>query len=286
MHTVLTIAYMLSGLLHQAPPTVAGGWSQAACDQAVLSEADDECSSVAGWLLHKDTFHTSTNLSVWRKGSIQAHLDMGYQTTLGPNVEWYALSKQPESWAVLVPYRWEDPEDVQSKPHNGVLVMRLAPTGVCGVGIEKTIDAARRVVATKGPKFRCPAKRCDYELGPCPSAKIGRFLQRWPSSVASPPKSQAQILNERGLAARRAGQHLRAAKAYQEALELDPLHVWARYNLACELAVLGEYDSALAQLEALARLTSQEARDALRAARKDTDFSKIRDNPRFLRVTR
>ncbi len=287
MLSILDLALLLSGVVAQASPapTVAGGWSLQACDPGHLSESDDECSSVGGWTLHKDKFGASTNLSVLREGRVQLTINMGYQTTLSPTIEWFALHGETNSWAVLLPYAWED-EDPSIRPHKGVLMVRLSPSGTCGVGVVSTILEARNAVATKVRRFKCPQKKCDYQMEACPGSQVGRFDQRWPqASVEKPPPSKAQLLNEQGLAARKAGQHLRAAKAYKEALQLDASHVWARYNLACELAVLGEHDAALLNLEVLTTLNDPEARQALRAAREDADFKKLRSNPKFVRLT-
>lgn len=108
-----------------------------------------------------------------------------------------------------------------------------------------------------------------------------------PVAPAAVPRNPAESnrLNEAGLNARKAGDHARAMQLYQEALKFNPDSVWARYNLACELALAGRSKEAFAELTALYKLDTPESRKALAAARKDSDFDSIRDSGQFFRLT-
>jgi len=96
---------------------------------------------------------------------------------------------------------------------------------------------------------------------------------------------EAARLNEDGLARRKAGDNAGAMRYYEQALAADPDHVWSRYNLACELALAGRGKEALAGRSKLHKLGTGDARRALQAARKDSDFRSIKDNGQFFRLT-
>ncbi len=108
-----------------------------------------------------------------------------------------------------------------------------------------------------------------------------------PVKVAPKPKNPAEAtrLNEAGLKARKAGDHEKALAFYAEALGHNPDNVWARYNYACELALLGRGREALVELTTLYKMDTADARKALAAARKDSDFASIRDSGQFFRLT-
>jgi tetratricopeptide (TPR) repeat protein len=96
---------------------------------------------------------------------------------------------------------------------------------------------------------------------------------------------EATRLNEDGLAARKRGDHAAAMQLYKEALAQDQNHVWARYNYACELALAGQTKDALNELTFLHKLGTSDAKRALGAARKDSDFASIKDSGQFFRLT-
>jgi tetratricopeptide (TPR) repeat protein len=96
---------------------------------------------------------------------------------------------------------------------------------------------------------------------------------------------EATRLNEDGLAARKRGNHEGAIAFYEKALKADPNHVWARYNYACELALAKRSKEALTELTTLYKLGTNDAKKALAAARKDSDFASIKDTGQFFRLT-
>lgn len=117
-----------------------------------------------------------------------------------------------------------------------------------------------------------------------PDAQVAAVPVAPPVEVPRNP-AEANRLNEAGLNARKAGDHGRAMQLYQEALKFNPDSVWARYNLACELALAGRSKEAFAELTTLYKLGTPESRKALAAARKDSDFDSIRDSGQFFRLT-
>ncbi len=96
---------------------------------------------------------------------------------------------------------------------------------------------------------------------------------------------EATRLNEDGLAARKRGDHAAAMQLYKEALAQDQNHVWARYNYACELALAGRDKDAIGELTFLYKLGTADAKRALSAARKDSDFASIKNLGQFFRLT-
>jgi hypothetical protein len=93
----------------------------------------------------------------------------------------------------------------------------------------------------------------------------------------------ARAKNREGLSLRQAGDHGGALTAYEAALALSPRFVPARYNRACELALL-EGDArgrALDELETLLRMDTADARLFVSRARFDPDFDAVRGDPRF-----
>ena len=103
-------------------------------------------------------------------------------------------------------------------------------------------------------------------------------------AVTIDPKESTR-LNDQGLAARKAGDHKAALAAYEKAVQTNPDNVWARYNYACELALAGKKKEALAELTVLYKAGTSDAKRALAAARKDSDFASIRDMGQFFRLT-
>jgi len=107
-----------------------------------------------------------------------------------------------------------------------------------------------------------------------------------PRTASDAPTSiRRRVSNAAGASAAPAGDHSGALKAYEQAVAADPNHVWARYNYACELALAGRGKEALAELTKLYKLGTADAKRALGAARKDSDFRSIKDTGQFFRLT-
>lgn len=94
-------------------------------------------------------------------------------------------------------------------------------------------------------------------------------------------RTKAAALNRRGLAARRAGSHVKALRWYSSAIEADPSYAWARFNAACELALQGDSKAALHHLLVLKRLDTPDAREALSNASSDDDLQSLHNDPTF-----
>ncbi|MCC6620760.1 MAG: hypothetical protein IT385_05875 [Deltaproteobacteria bacterium] len=97
----------------------------------------------------------------------------------------------------------------------------------------------------------------------------------------------ARSLNSLGYAARKKGDHASARLLYKEAMAADPRHVWSRFNLACELALMGDLAGALALLEEVDRIGGPDADKALgQHAPRDADLEALATHPRFRALTR
>lgn len=79
---------------------------------------------------------------------------------------------------------------------------------------------------------------------------------------------------------------VRAARLrFERALSLDPTYATARYNAACTAARQSEADEALEHLRVLAMDGTPTAVKKLEKAKKDPDFSRLREHPIFRELT-
>lgn len=164
--------------------------------------------------------------------------------------------------------------------------------------LEVTNDAAAPQADAPAATADAAAAPADTAPSPTPDAATPTtsdtalaVVDAQAAEVAPAPKPfianpiEAARLNEDGLARRKAGDNAGAMRFYEMALAADPDHVWSRYNYACELALAGRDKEALAELTKLYKLGTADARRALQAARKDSDFRSIKDNGQFFRLT-
>ncbi|MEZ4473858.1 MAG: tetratricopeptide repeat protein [bacterium] len=96
----------------------------------------------------------------------------------------------------------------------------------------------------------------------------------------------AQALNVQGLRALGRGDRVGAAELFEAAVRLDPAYHLARYNLACMYALLGRDEDALDILAAFEAAGCEDCRARVARAGTDPDWASLRDNPRFVRLTR
>lgn len=94
-------------------------------------------------------------------------------------------------------------------------------------------------------------------------------------------RAAAKKHNRAGLKAREGGDGAGALAAYRAAVAASPAYAPGRYNLSCELALAGQGDAAIEQLEHLLRLGTPEARSFVARARFDPDFARVAGDPRF-----
>ncbi|MBH25477.1 MAG: hypothetical protein CMH57_13720 [Myxococcales bacterium] len=78
--------------------------------------------------------------------------------------------------------------------------------------------------------------------------------------------------------------YLAAIEKFRESLDIYPWHVKAKFNLACNLAIVGDADGALRHLQELRAWEGLEAREAFERARFDKDFERLHDDKRFRRL--
>jgi hypothetical protein len=178
--------------------------------------------------------------------------------------------------------------DVQADAQAEVALAGAGPDVELGAGATDTTGDAspssdtQLAAAPAGDAVAAvPAEADTTQPGPT-DAEVAKVAP--PVEVPRNP-AESNRLNEAGLNARKAGDHARAMQLYQEALKFNPDSVWARYNLACELALAGRSKEAFAELTTLYKLGTPESRKALGAARKDSDFDSIRDSGQFFRLT-
>jgi hypothetical protein len=139
-------------------------------------------------------------------------------------------------------------------------------------------------------------KQLEHEGGAAPVAAVPspgprRVLPTTPA-VFSPEEaarllpagnvSEAKKLNSQGFKARKRGDNAQAMDFYRQAVAASPAHGRARLNLACELALAGEIQSAIDELTWLYRSGSEEDLDLLAAASSDEDLRSIWGQDAFL----
>lgn len=146
-----------------------------------------QAATLGSWTVAVLPYETSSYLSVTRAGDedMTLQVELGC-ATVGP-IEMTSASKDVSTASAvvaLVPVSHEfcDDED-PAWGKSGVLVLRLAGTDACAVSTESNLERARAIASQGLGRLHCPKKRCDFNLGPCPVARVGRignFLQRWP----------------------------------------------------------------------------------------------------------
>lgn len=161
----------------------------------------------------------------------------------------------------------------------------VADTAVAAIPDAATSPDVADAALAGAPDTALAAGTPDVAVGSPDTSVADTNAQVVAPAVTPRNPAEANRLNEAGLAARKAGDHARAQTLYVEALKFNPDNVWARYNLACELALSGRSKEAYAELTTLYKLGTPEAKRALAAARKDSDFESIKDSGQFFRLT-
>jgi tetratricopeptide (TPR) repeat protein len=95
----------------------------------------------------------------------------------------------------------------------------------------------------------------------------------------------ARELNRKALELHQEGNYAAAIPVYAQALDANPRHILARYNLGCALSLDGQTDEALFVLEQLRLAGCKACRSQLAHARKDTDWKPLWKDRRFRALT-
>ena len=120
-----------------------------------------------------------------------------------------------------------------------------------------------------------------------------RARARWERDTTPIHVGQSSRRNRRTAGSRNAdgmeeyedGDYAAAARQFERALDADPWHVLAKYNLACQYSLLGRFDDAVHHLDELSRWQIPESAVRMGRARVDEDFLPMRDDPRFREIT-
>lgn len=123
-----------------------------------------------------------------------------------------------------------------------------------------------------------------------PDERMAEFLARDRSPIRTEPASErarqrARDRNRDGMQAYNRGDYEAAADEFVSALEADPYFDLAKYNLICQLALLGRTDDAIEHLDELSRWDSPEVAERMSRALVDEDLISLRDDPRFRIIT-
>lgn len=98
-------------------------------------------------------------------------------------------------------------------------------------------------------------------------------------------RKKAASFNKKGLRAHNKKQFGKAIDFYEKALNTYPHYVTAKYNYVCALALLGDDEGAIANLEDLYSWDDPQVNQRLLKARTDQDLLTLRDYPRFKQLT-
>lgn len=123
-----------------------------------------------------------------------------------------------------------------------------------------------------------------------PDPEMEAFLNRdqspiYVESVSSRAERRSREHNRDGMREYERGDYRAAAAEFRDALEDNPFNRRAKYNLACQYALLGQYDDSLRELDELGRWDSGDAQEQLSHARTDEDFLSMRGDVRFRLIT-
>ncbi|MEO1267343.1 MAG: tetratricopeptide repeat protein [Myxococcota bacterium] len=114
-----------------------------------------------------------------------------------------------------------------------------------------------------------------------PTTYRNPLLDVWMTTIVNRHRAVANARNLKGLKLHKKGDLDAAIKAYRQALTQDPTHVWARFNLACALAVQGDTDGAFNALAWLRRDPSPEALMPLSRVEIDPELASLKGDPRL-----
>ena len=152
---------------------------------------------------------------------------------------------------------------------------------------ESSTKAADPGVATT-PMLVAPTKTSSKQVPIATPTNSPTGVARFSLKLVDSGKlKEASAKNGAALEAQRAGDLAGAIKLYQQALEADPGHVIARYNLASAHSLEGNRATALALLSQLASKTGcAVCQGRLVRAKQDKDFAALHSDESFKSLTR
>ena len=118
-----------------------------------------------------------------------------------------------------------------------------------------------------------PGRRYLEELDPIHTRKYSKNTM-----------ARSNRANTKGFQLYKEKRYLAAIEKFRESLDIYPWHVKAKFNLACNLAIVGDADGALKHLQELRAWNNLEAREAFEKVRFDNDFERLHDDKRFRRL--
>lgn len=126
-------------------------------------------------------------------------------------------------------------------------------------------------------------QRCDNS-GNDDAVVIKPLPRIVPTKAKKRAQKKAKKLNSKGLRAYKKKRYSQAVSLFKQSLKQDPFYVKAKYNLACNQALLGDADSSIRTLLELQSWEDFEAQSSFQKARTDRDFSRLHNDPRFRRL--
>jgi tetratricopeptide (TPR) repeat protein len=189
--------------------------------------------------------------------------------------------------------RWEQYKDVSilSPDERSLFARGFSWLFVYGDGNQKTLaQGALGRVGKNKPLCLVEGTWRDPNIGQsCTDAaqetvEVRQLPTVTPRKPSKGAEAKAKKLNGQGFKAYKKGRYAEAVQSFQDALGQDPFYVKAKYNLACNLSLLGDADGAVQQLLELQSWDSPEARAHFQQARSDRDFERLHNDNRFRRM--
>ena len=213
----------------------------------------------------------------------------------------YSVSQISECMKLWEMYRYVDDLDIKERSMYAVAfskVSHLAPDpydrmiadqALARICIPRYDISGTEVIEQMPDKLTCNSTASGMTIGGQSMASSNPYLQiKGTVKIPDIPDkdvAKSHTIYKRAGNERRKNQLGKAIKSYEEALEVNPYNVAAKYDLACALAVKGDRKAALKELEELYKWDDYEAEQRLTKARSDEDFDVLRSDPNFKLMT-
>lgn len=162
--------------------------------------------------------------------------------------------------------------------NDGKIAEKVPDVLQCGATAVSKVDQAAAAKSAENTAEASKARSVADEL----AALRGSVQTR---DVNDARRKKAQDLNRKALAAHNKKKYGEAIDLYEQSLASWPHYVTAKYNYICALALLGDTEGALQNLEDLYSWDDPEVNQRMIKARTDEDLFVLRDNLRFKQLT-
>lgn len=188
----------------------------------------------------------------------------------------------------------EDPTEKKEKKEPKHEKKASGPHALAGVDVPEwshpTTSKTKCTIAKDAQKKLDALKSGDDDGAGFDDGKgdVEPIVETYEKTCGAARTAVSQALNAGGYTRYSKKEYAKADGWFARALALDPSNTFARYNLACNLALEGNSDQALWNLEQLvpaAKAGDPRATHYLKKATSDDDLKSVRKDPRFGKAT-